>query len=353
MAIKVLIVDDSPLVRSILKRSLSTFSDIEICAEAQDPYEASKLIIETRPDVVTLDIEMPKMNGVEFLRKLMPQFPIPVIMVSSLTHKGQTITLNALELGAVDFVTKPSGFSGSSLSNMINELHRKIIIASTINLSQWKSKNRILQKKVYKLPEKIGGVISNKIIVIGASTGGTEALKHVIPLFPETMPPTLIVQHIPKGFSKLMAQRLNSISAVTVKEAKDGDILEQGKVLIAPGGMQMKLINNSFNNFSVEVKEKEKYNGHRPSVGYLFKSVANIAASKTIAVIMTGMGKDGAEDLKLLRDNGARTIGQDESTSIVFGMAKSANLIGAVEKLVPLSSITETIINILKGINRE
>jgi two-component system chemotaxis response regulator CheB len=293
------------------------------------------------------------MNGVEFLRKLMPQFPIPVIMVSSLTERGQTITLNALELGAVDFVTKPSGFSGSSLSNMINELHRKIIAASAVDMSQWSSRNQRLQRTIYKLPAKNNAIISDKIIVLGASTGGTEALKHIIPLFPETMPPTLIVQHIPPGFSKLMADRLNQASAVTVKEAEHGDKLEQGKVLIAPGGRQMRLIKDRFNNFSVAVEDKERYNGHKPSVGYLFESIADIAAPKTIAVIMTGMGKDGATGLKMMRDKGARCIGQDESTSVVFGMAKEANAIGAVESLVPLTAITERIINIIKGINCE
>jgi two-component system chemotaxis response regulator CheB len=351
VAVRVLIVDDSALVRSILTKGLSSFTDIEICGVAEDPYKARDIILQEKPDVVTLDIEMPKMNGIEFLRKLLPQYPIRVIMVSSLTENGQQVTFEALDFGAVDFVTKPSGLGGATLNHMINELHSKIIVASKVSLSTiMRSREGVSQKK-YTISQRITAS-NNKVVAIGASTGGTEALKQVIPLFPASMPPVLVVQHIPKGFSKMFADRLNEISAVTVKEAQDGDEVRAGIVFVAPGEVQMTLKKNRNGKIIIAVGGEERYNGHCPSVGKLFKSVAREYGSNSVGVIMTGMGKDGAVELKEMRDSGARCIGQDEESSIVFGMPGEALKIGAVEKVVPLRDITESIINILKDIDR-
>ncbi len=342
-AIKVLIVDDSALVRSLLKQGLSQFSDIEIIGEAANPYEASDCIENNKPDVITLDIEMPKMNGVEFLRHLMAQVPIPVIMVSSFTEKGQQITMDALSFGAIDFVTKPQGNSGSSFAKMIRNLHSKITMAATTT-----PKKGHAPTSPYKIPETTKHIVfkSDSIIAIGASTGGTEAIKDILPHLPATMPPILITQHMPKGFTSLFAKRLNTISHLKVIEAEDGLEIVSGTVYIAPGGKQMKIIKNG-GTIKLSVTDSELVNGHRPSVEFLFRSLLPYK-SRVISILLTGMGKDGSEALHQLKRSGATTIAQDENSCVVFGMPGEAIRLGGATMVLPLKDIAHSIIQHVK-----
>jgi len=341
--IKVLIVDDSSLVRSLLKQGLSHFQDVEIVGEAADPYEARDRIEQHQPDVITLDIEMPKMNGVEFLRHLMAQVPIPVIMVSSFTKKGQQITIDALSYGAVDFVTKPQAHSNDSVAKMIRTLHTKILMASTVTPRKGNTPS-----SPYRLNETIKNSIfkTDAVIAIGASTGGTEAIKEILPHLPSTIPPILITQHMPKGFTSLFAQRLNAISHITVVEAEDGMELVTGKAFLAPGGKQMKIIKKS-GTLLLSVTDGELVNGHRPSVEYLFKSLIELK-SKVTAVLLTGMGKDGSDALLQLKRSGATTIAQDKESCVVFGMPGEAIRLGGASQILPLKDITKSIIQQVK-----
>lgn len=345
--IRVLIVDDMALVREVLAQGLSQDPAIEVVATAADPFIARDKIIEHKPDVMTLDVEMPKMDGVEFLQRLMPQFPIPVVMVSSLTERGQRITLDALQAGAVDFVTKPKADVARGLSAMMIELRTKIKIAATANVSHWKRKRTDAQAAapaVVRAGQALA-VSTDKVIAIGASTGGTEAIKEVITRFPATAPGTVIVQHMPTGFTKLFAERLNTLCAMDVKEAEDEDRVMPGRVLIAPGGHHMSLV-RSGGVYRVRVETGDLVNGHCPSVEVLFRSVARFAAANAVGVMLTGMGGDGADGLKVMRDAGARTFAQDEATCVVFGMPKVAWERGGVEKLVPIQEIAQKVMDV-------
>ena len=345
--IKVLVIDDSALVRNILKEGLSSDPGIEVVATASDPYAARDKILEYRPDVLTLDVEMPRMDGVEFLRKLMPQYPLPVIMVSSLTEKGKRITLDALDAGAVDIVTKPKASVASGLSEMMAQLKTKVKIASTANVSHWKNKPVKLRSgktlSYTALPES-----TDKIIAIGASTGGTEAIKEVISKFPRTTPGVVIVQHMPAGFTRMFSERMNTECSMEVKEAVDGDRIMTGRVLIAPGGKQLKVM-RSGGIYKVEVKEGPLCCGHCPSVEIMMQSIAKAVGSNAVAAMLTGMGADGATGMKAMRDAGARCIAQDEESCVVFGMPKEAYLKGGAERLVPLQHIASTLLNLLSG----
>lgn len=343
--IKVLIIDDSALVREILSKGLSMDPGIEVVGTAPDPYIARDKIVEHRPDVLTLDVEMPRMDGVEFLRRLMPQYPLPVVMVSSLTEKGKQITFDALEAGAVDFVTKPRADMATGMSSLLSELRTKIKIASTANVSHWKHKRADLQKRIRPVDAALSET-TDKVIAIGASTGGTEAIREVITAFPPMTPGVIIVQHMPPGFTKMFAERMNQLSRMEVKEAEDGDRVMQGRVLIAPGAMQMKII-RSGGVYKVECKPGPEVKGHCPSVEVLMQSVATCVGANAVGVMLTGMGSDGSDGMKAMRDAGARTLAQDEATSIVFGMPKVAFDKGGAERLVPLPEIAREVLKLV------
>jgi two-component system chemotaxis response regulator CheB len=329
--IRVLVVEDSLVFRELLVTNLNKDPGIEVVAAARDPFEARDMIIEYRPDVMTLDIELPRMNGIEFLRKLMPQYPIPVIMISSLSDK----VFDAMQAGAVDFVAKPTGASRAVIEEFIrNELPVKIKIASIARIS---SKRKSAAVELAEL-ERLGKE-DNLVVAIGASTGGTEAIADVIKDFGPDIPGVVVVQHMPPGFTQMYANRLNDRSRVQVKEAENGDPVLPGQVLIAPGGDQHMQLVKSGGGYQVVLKNAPKVNGHCPSVDVLFESVAKNAGSRAIGIILTGMGGDGAKGLLSMRQAGAHTIGQDESTCVVYGMPKVAYELGAVEHQEKLDNI--------------
>jgi two-component system chemotaxis response regulator CheB len=287
---------------------------------------------------------MPKMDGVEFLRKLMPQYPLPVIMVSSLTEKGKQITLDALQAGALDFVPKPSSDIARGLNTMLAELRAKIKIASTANVAHWKKKKS--PAPVDTLECKALSQTTDKIVVIGASTGGTEAIKEVVTRFPQMMPGVVIVQHMPAGFTKMFAERLDQLSHMSAKEAENGEKITPGKILLAPGGYHMSIY-RSGGEYFVRVKTGDLVNGHCPSVEVLMQSAAEEVGANAVGVMLTGMGADGAKALKNMRDAGARTLAQDEASSVVFGMPKAAWEAGGAEDLYPLNNIAKRVIELI------
>ena len=337
--IRVLVVEDSMFFRDLLVKNLNTDPALEVVASARDPFEARDMIIKYKPDVMTLDIEMPKMNGIEFLRKLIPQYPMPVVMISSLSDK----VFDALNAGAVDFVAKPALTDRRKLEEFISkELPVKIKIASTAKIGN------IKRNAVPTLAENLSSDNKDLVLAIGASTGGTEAIASILKEFGPDIPGTVIVQHMPAGFTGMYANRLNDQCRVAVKEAKHGDRLMPGQVLIAPGGdCQMKLVKVG-GNYQVDIQPGPKVSGHCPSVDVLFESVAKSAKNKALGIILTGMGGDGAKGLLEMRKAGARTIGQDESTCVVYGMPKVAFDIGAVEyqeKLGDIAKKTYAVLN--------
>lgn len=338
MSIRVLIVDDSATARAVLREILESEPSIEVIATASDAFVARDKIVELKPDVVCLDVEMPRMDGITFLKKLMHYMPLPVVMVSSLTQSGARTTLEALEAGAVDFVPKLHSHIYDSKDEMKNELIAKIKSASKAKVFKKELKS-VQQANTTSLAET-----TNKIVAIGASTGGTEALKDVLMGLPRNAPGTVVVQHMPANFTAAFAQRLNSLCAMEVREAKNGDSITPGVVLIAPGDYHM-VVRRSGARYYVEIGSGEKATGHRPSADVLFHSVAKIAGSNAIGVILTGMGGDGAKGLLSMKNAGARTIGQDEASCVVYGMPKIAYTIGAVEKQVPLDKIANSILS--------
>lgn len=330
--IKTLIVDDSMLFREFLVKSMSSDNAIEIVGTAADPIEALKLIEQLRPDVVTLDVEMPKMNGIEFLKKLMPQYPTPVVVVSSLPINA----LDALDAGAVDFVKKPSIKSSSDLFNFTHELVIKVKIASMAKLKKAKPIEHVSYTK--------SKTVNDFVIAIGASTGGTDATVAVIQDLPTTTPGIVIVQHMPEMFTRMYAERLNRICKMEVKEAESGDRVQTGRILVAPGDFQMRLVKDS-GGYAVKCTKEEKVSGHCPSVDVLFESVAATAGKNAIGVILTGMGADGANGLLSMRKAGAYTLGQNKETCVVYGMPMVAFNIGAVMKQAPIGEMTSLIYN--------
>ena len=337
--IKVLVVEDSLVFRELLVANLNKDPAIQVVATATDPYEARDKIIRFKPDVMTLDIELPKMSGLEFLRKLMPQYPMPVIVLSALSEK----VFDAMQAGAVDFVAKPVATNQKELEAfLVNELPVKIKVASTAKISRIKQSAHVVENKSAKKDNK------DVIIAIGASTGGTEAIASVVKEFPADVPGTVIVQHMPAGFTEMYAKRLDNQCKCRVKEAENGDVVEQGLVLLAPGGdRQMSLVKVG-GNYQVSLKKAPKVNGHCPSVDVLFDSVAKNVGRKAIGIILTGMGGDGAKGLKAMREAGAKTIGQDEASCVVYGMPKVAYDIGAVqyqEKLGDIAKKTYSLLN--------
>ena len=343
--IKILIVDDSALVREILKKGLSSDPQIEVVGTAPDVYVARDKIVLRKPDVLTLDIEMPRMDGIDFLKRLMPQYPLPVVVVSAMAAPGARATLEALENGAVDFVLKPSVRIGSQLAEMMEELKAKIRMASEVNVSKWKRQSPGARRE--SLPKILVGT-TDKVIAIGASTGGTVALTKMIMGFPRKMPGTIVVQHMPPVFTRLFADRLNDTAKVEVKEANTGDRVLTGRVLIAPGDYHVEVF-RSGGEYRVKCRDGEKVNVHRPSVGVLFDSIAKHVGSNAMGVILTGMGRDGAEAMLGMKQAGARTFAQDKESSVVFGMPREAYECGGAERLVNIDEMTSVLIETLEG----
>ncbi|MBN2281741.1 MAG: chemotaxis response regulator protein-glutamate methylesterase [Candidatus Marinimicrobia bacterium] len=330
--IKVLIVDDSAIVRQIFTRELSRIEGIEVVGSAANPYIARDKIIKLKPDVVTLDIEMPKMDGISFLKKLMKYYPLPVIVVSSLTRKGSAIAMEAIEEGALEVMSKPG--AAYTVGDMSIQLADKIKAVATVKV-QKKEERKNSSPKIGKLSIT---TTTEKIIAIGSSTGGTKALSDILPSLPVNSPGILIVQHMPEFFTNSFASRLNEICDVEVKEAEDGETVQSGKVLIAPGNHHM-LLRRSGARYYVEIKDGPLVTRHRPSVDVLFKSVARYAGKNAVGVIMTGMGRDGAAGMKLMHESGAKTIAQDEKSCIVFGMPNEAIKLGAADHVLSLEKI--------------
>ena len=335
--IKVLIIDDSLLFREFISQEVRKDSGIVVVGTAADPFDARDKIIDLEPDVITCDIEMPKMNGIEFIRRLMPQYPLPAVIVSSLSDN----VFEALNAGAVDFVVKPAIRTSNGMEGFINELIVKIKIASMANVSLFK--NSTLSQEIHSTNMEKA---DNVIIAIGASTGGTEAIFDIIHALPKDMPGIVIVQHMPPGFTKMYANRLNNSCKLEVKEAETSDKIIKGRVLIAPGDKHLKIVRKS-NAYFVECFEGEKVNGHKPSVDVLFNSAAEACGSSAIGIILTGMGYDGAKGLLKMKEKGAITIGQDEKSCVVYGMPKVAYDIGGVSKQLPLKSIPEKICSLV------
>ncbi|MEF3191310.1 MAG: chemotaxis response regulator protein-glutamate methylesterase [Campylobacterales bacterium] len=340
MAIRVLIVDDSATARAVLKEILQSDPDIEVVGVAPDAYIARDKIVELRPDVICLDVEMPRMDGITFLRKLMHYMPTPVIMVSSLTQKGAQTTLDALSAGAVDFVAKPHSNIYDGKDQIAAELIEKIKVAARVRVKA--RERQIVSEPINYTPLS---ETTQKVVAIGASTGGTVALEELLVKLPPNAPGIVVVQHMPPTFTGPFAQRLNSLCKVEVKEARNGDFVGMGQVLIAPGDYHM-VLRRSGARYYVEIGGGEKVSGHRPSVDVLFNSVAKIAGANAIGVILTGMGSDGAKGLLAMRKTGARTIGQDEASCVVYGMPKVAYEIGAVEFQLPLDLIPNKILSL-------
>ncbi len=341
-----MVVDDSMMFRSLLVKALNDDPALEVVAVAGDAYGARDAIIEHKPDVMTLDVEMPGMSGIEFLRKLMPQYPLPTVVISALNKS----VFDALEAGAVDFVNKPSGLNNAQLAQfMRRELGTKIKIASTVKVGKLKTPQAVTKPV---MADKAGPVQPEnnniRVIAIGASTGGTEATCTLLKGLGGDLPAILIAQHMPPGFTNMYAQRLNEQCRMVVKEAKHGDLVQPGVALVAPGDAQMKLIKGPDGRLAVDCRSTERVNGHCPSVDVLFDSVAAVCKNKAMGIILTGMGGDGSKGLLNLKNQGARTIGQDELSCVVYGMPKVAFDIGAVQYQLPLTKIPEKIYALLK-----
>lgn len=341
--IKVLIIDDSAMIRKVFEAELSKDPDIEVVGTAPDPIVGRDKIVYLKPDVITLDIEMPRMDGLTFLGKLMKHYPLPVVVVSSLAKKGGDVAMRAMELGAVEVVSKPG--SAYSVGDMSEQLIEKVKAAAKVKVFKKLDDNKMQSKEQNgALIASIGVKTTNKIIAIGASTGGTDALRDVITRLPANSPPVVVVQHMPANFTKAFADRLNTLSQVQVKEAVDGEYLATGKVLIAPGNQHME-IRRSGINYYVTLFDGPMMFHQRPAVEILFNSVAKYAGQNAVGAILTGMGKDGAVGLLNMRKAGANTIAQDEKTCIVFGMPKEAIDVGAAQVIKPLPQIAQTLLD--------
>ncbi|MEI6745714.1 MAG: chemotaxis response regulator protein-glutamate methylesterase [Methylococcaceae bacterium] len=341
--IRVLIVDDSALVRKMLVRNMSEDPELEVIGEAADPYKARDLMVELDPDVITLDVEMPRMDGITFLKRFMEVMPIPTVIISSLTQAGARITLDALEAGAVDVIAKPTLNAVDHLAMSKNEINQRIKRAAGITV----------KKIVHSNARGGAGSVSSScdktgIIAIGSSTGGVEALGRILPTFAADSPAILIVQHMPGGITTAFATRLNNLCQMRVKEAEDGDLVVPGQILIAPGGLFHTRIIRLGNQYRIKLEEGELVNYCRPAVDVLFHSIASEAICKVAAAVLTGMGKDGAEGMLAIRQAGGLTYAQDEATCVVFGMPKAAQNLGAVKQMLPLEQIPKALINTLR-----
>jgi len=343
--VKVLIIDDSAVVREILRQGLGGDPGIEVVGVAGDAFRARELILSHHPDVLTLDVEMPRMDGLVFLRKLMPQYPIPVVMVSSLTGPGAQATLEALQWGAVDIVAKPTSQLREGLTAMIDDLRVKVKLAARVDVSRWSNRTPTVAPPSAALAQS-----TDKVVALGASTGGTIALTTVLHALPADMAGTVIVQHMPAGFTRMFAERLDSECQVRVKEAEDGDRILQGRVLIAPGGFQT-TVYRSGGVYLVRVRPGALVNGHAPSVDVLFDSVAEQVAANAVGCVLTGMGRDGAAGLLKMRKAGARTLSQDEATSLIYGMPMEAWKVGGSEKQVALERVAAELVQAVRRLS--
>ena len=335
--VRVLIVDDSAVIRQLLSMLLAADPEIEVVGTASDPYIARERIKALNPDVVTLDVEMPNMDGVTFLRKIMTLRPMPVVMISTLTQAGAEITLEALEIGAVDFIAKPTMDIANALTALAAELQAKVKSAAHARVGV-----RRVPVPMRKRERPVGR--SEKIIAVGASTGGVEALKLLLMDMPAECPPILITQHMPPRFTTAFAERLNRECPMTVSEAKHDDVVEPNHAYIAPGSHHMELV-RSGTHYKLRLDDGPTVSGHRPSVDFLFRSVARIAGKTAIGVILTGMGKDGSNGLLEMRNAGAITLGQDEASSLIYGMPRAAFENGAVMKQFALSHMADAILD--------
>ncbi len=350
--IRVIVVDDSQVMRDLISQIVRTEPDMEVVATAQDPFDAREKIKALSPDVVLLDIEMPRMDGLTFLEKIMRLRPMPVVMVSTLTVAGGTATLRALELGAVDFVTKPSSrVSNANAGGFAADIAAKVRIAAA-------SASAIAQRglgpaPVAKKPSvvSLGVTASNAVVAIGASTGGIEAITTVLRSLPPNMPPILIVQHLPQPFTRLFAARLDTLCALKVKEAEQGDNLHPGHVYIAPGNQHLRLGRGVSGPVAL-LSDDPLLNGHRPAVDHLFQSVARQAGRAAVGIILSGMGADGAVGLLEMRQAGALTLGQSASSCVVYGMPRASHELGAVSKQVPLEAMANELLTCLQTMDK-
>ena len=340
--VKVLVVDDSALVRKILKGILESSSDIEVVGTAPDPLVARNKIKQLNPDVLTLDIEMPGMDGITFLKNLMRLRPMPVVMVSTLTERGAGITLEALEVGAVDFIAKPKFDFSHGIQRYTEQIIHKVKVAARAKVKPYKPDTTVVPNRAGSA-SSIGFSTTDKVIAIGASTGGTEAIRSVLTALPSDSPGILITQHIPPKFSERFAERLDRLCALRVSEARDGEPVLPGRAYIAPGDRHLELTRNGAR-YVCRLRNGNSVSGHKPSVDVLFKSVARVAGSNSMGVILTGMGADGAEGLGDIQRTGAHTIAQDEQTSVVWGMPGEAVKRGNAEKVLPINEVASAIV---------
>ena len=350
--IRVLIIDDSASVRQAMTAILSADPQIEVIAAAADPFAAARYIQEEVPDVITLDVEMPRMDGITFLRKLMAQRPVPVVMCSSLVEEGSETLLQALEAGAVDVILKPRVGVADHLAEAHMMIRETVKGAATARLgARRQTRTASPAQKLTAdavLPPPTGRAMSRTtemVVCIGASTGGTEALREILEALPANSPGIVIVQHMPESFTRAFAKRLDGLCQVDVKEAEDGDTVMRGRVLIAPGGLRHTMLERQGARYVVSVREGPLVSRHRPSVDVLFRSAARNAGSNAVGIILTGMGDDGARGLLEMKQAGARTFAQDEATSVVFGMPKEAIARGAHDKIIPLGSVARELLH--------
>lgn len=350
---RVVVVDDSALVRSLLTEIINRQSDMVCIGAAADPLVAREMIRELNPDVITLDVEMPRMDGIDFLSKLMRLRPMPVVMVSTLTERGADVTMRALELGAVDFVAKPKIGIADGLRLLADDITEKVRIASKAHVRKHHvpapaAAGTAAPAKPPAAPASVGRLSTEKLIFIGASTGGTEATKEVLVNLPPDCPAVVITQHMPPGFTRSYAARLNGLCRISVKEAEDGERILPGHAYIAPGGLHLS-VERSGANYIARVQEGEPVNRHRPSVEVLFKSAARVVGPNAIGIMLTGMGADGAKAMKELRDAGSYNYVQDEASCVVFGMPREAINAGAAHEVLPLTQIAPKLIERLRS----
>lgn len=351
--IRVVVVDDSALVRSLLAEIINKQTDMECVGAANDPLIAREMIRELDPDVITLDIEMPKMDGLDFLGRLMRLRPMPVLMISTLTERGAEVTMKALELGAVDFVAKPRIGLVDGIKELSSNIVEKIRIAASAKVHRGArptpaAAGAATTQTSASAPSSLGRVSTEKLVVIGASTGGTEAIKEILVRLPADSPGVVITQHMPPGFTTSFAARLNGLCMITVQEAVNGARILPGHAYIAPGGKQF-WVEKSGANYVCVVEDGELVNRHRPSVEVLFRSVSKVVGRNAFGIMLTGMGNDGAKAMKEMKDAGSYNYVQDEASCIVFGMPREAILCGAADEVLPLTEIATALLQRLKG----